>query len=159
MKSGLRQIFAFVPAILFSIIVPAQELPVMPDDPAVVAGTLPNGMSYYIAQNASDKGRADFALVQKTGRKNVADSAAVADKAVAIAREALVSLPRLGSASPLKFFTSHGSAPDEDGYVKVTDDATVFRFNDVRISDGKTVIDSVFAGPAGPDRQGKPFGR
>ena len=89
MKSGLRQIFAFVPAILFSIIVPAQELPVMPDDPAVVAGTLPNGMSYYIAQNASDKGRADFALVQKTGRKNVADSAAVADKAVAVAREAL----------------------------------------------------------------------
>lgn len=143
MKSGLRQIFAFVPAILFSIIVPAQELPVMPDDPAVVAGTLPNGMSYYIAQNASDKGRADFALVQKTGRKNVADSAAVADKAVTVARQALVSLPRLGSASPLKFFTSHGSAPDEDGYVKVTDDATVFRFNDVRISDGRTVIDSV----------------
>lgn len=139
MKSGLRQIIAFVPAILLSIIMPAQELPLMPADPSILSGVLPNGMSYYIAPNHSHKGMADFALVQKTGLKNVEGESG---NAVTLAREALVKLPRLGSMPPHRFFCSHGSDPGTEGYVSVTDDATVFRFRDVRLSDGKTVLDS-----------------
>ncbi len=139
MKSVLRQLIALVPAILFSIIVPAQELPVMPGDPDVVSGVLPNGMSYYIASNASCKGIADFALVQKTGRKNVIDTSGnAADQA----RKGLGAAERPGYTSPVGFFSSHGSAPGYEGYVKVTDDATVFRFRNVRLSDGKAVLDS-----------------
>lgn len=139
MKSGLRQIIAFVPAILLSIIMPAQELPLMPADPSILSGVLPNGMSYYIAPNHSYKGMADFVLVQKTGLKNVEGDSG---NAVTLAREALVKLPRLGSIPPHRFFSSHGSDPGAEGYVSVTDDATVFRFRDVRLSDGKTVLDS-----------------
>lgn len=139
MKLGLRQIFAIVPAILLSIIMPAQELPVMPADPSIVSGVLPNGMSYFVAPNSSYKGIADFALVQKTGLENTSDESG---RPVMIARDALVRLPRLGSVTPHRFFSSHGSSPGTEGYVSVTDDATVFRFRDVRLSDGKTVLDS-----------------
>ena len=139
MKSGLRQIIAIVPAILLSIIMPAQELPLMPADPSILSGVLPNGMSYYIAPNHTCKGMADFALVQKTGLKNVDGDSG---NTVTIAREALVKLPRLGSMPPHRFFSSHGSAPGTEGYVSVRDDATVFRFRDVRLSDGGTVLDS-----------------
>ena len=139
MKSGLIQIFAIVPAILFSIIMPAQELPVMPADPSIVSGVLPNGMSYFVASDPSNKGVAEFALVQKTGLKNIQDDP---DRVVAVSREALVRLPRQDSIPPHRFFSRHGSSPGAEGYVSVTDDATVFRFRDVHLSDGKTVLDS-----------------
>lgn len=139
MKSGLRQIIALMPAILFAIIMPAQGLPKMPADPSVVSGVLPNGMSYYIAPNHSYKGMADFALVQKTGRKNVTEDP---HRVAEVAGEAAASLPRLGSLSPLRFFSRHGSYPGQEGYVSVKDDATVFRFRNVCLSDGKAVLDS-----------------
>lgn len=139
MKSVLRQLIALVSAILFSIIVPAQELPVMPGDPDVVSGVLPNGMSYYIASNFSCKGVADFALIQKTGRKNVTDTSG---NAVVQARKGLTLLPRPDHISPVGFFSSHGSVPGDEGYVKVEDDATIYRFRNVRLDDGKAVLDS-----------------
>lgn len=139
MKSGLRQILAIVPAILFSIIMPAQELPVMPADPSIISGVLPNGMSYFVASDPSDRGIAEFALVQKTGLKNIQDDP---DRVVAASRDALVRLPRLDTIPPHRFFSRHGSSPGTEGYVSVKDDATVFRFRDVHLSDGKTVLDS-----------------
>ena len=139
MKLGLRQIIACVPARLASIIMSAQELPLMPADPSIVSGVFPNGMSYYIAPNPSYKGMADFALVQKTGLKNTPDDSG---RAVTVSRDALVMLPRLDSIPPHRFFSSHGSSPSAEGFVSVTDDATVFRFSDVRLSDGRTVLDS-----------------
>ena len=66
MKLGLRQIIAILPVLLFPIIVTAQDLPKMPADPAIVTGSLPNGLSYYVISNAAEKGMADFALIQKT---------------------------------------------------------------------------------------------
>ena len=142
MKLGFRQMIALVPALLFSIIVPAQDLPKMPADPAVLSGVLPNGLSYYIASNASGKGLADFALVQKTGRGNTAFSDSIPGFAPDIAREALASLPRLGKESPQSFFIRHGSRPEAEGFVSVGDDATVYRFGNVRLSDGDAVLDS-----------------
>ncbi len=38
----------------------AQQIPQLPLDTAVVAETLPNGLSYYIRHNEHPKGQADF---------------------------------------------------------------------------------------------------
>ena len=142
MKLGLRQIIALIPALLFAIIMPAQDLPKMPADQAVTAGVLPNGLSYYIVPNAYEKGQADFALIQKTGTLSVPDSLAAEGDVRTAARQALASVPRLKNSSPQDFFTRHGSVPDRNGYVSVNEDATIFRFSGVRLSDHKTVLDS-----------------
>ena len=42
-----------------------QEIPSLPDDPAISRGELPDGISYYIAVNTSQKGMADYVLVRK----------------------------------------------------------------------------------------------
>lgn len=115
-----------------SIIMPAQNLPVLPADPAVKTGILPNGLNYYIVSNRTKTGVADFALVQKTGLENIDDTASY--KAVAISRESLSVLPRCGSSSSQVYFTSHGATFGKDGFVKVMDNATVYRFNNVLLS-------------------------
>ena len=142
MKLGLRQILATIPALFLAMLAAAQELPVMPSDPAVSSGVLPNGMSYYIASDSSEKGLADFALIQKTGSENVQDSTVAHGYAGIVARDALSSLPRLRSSSSQAFFRRHGSVPGKDGYVSVSKDATIYRFPNVRLSDGKAVLDS-----------------
>ena len=76
MKTIYKQLFTLVAALLLSISVPAQNLPALPGDPAVKQGVLPNGMKYYLSSNPSSKGRADFALVQKTGLYTVSDTSA-----------------------------------------------------------------------------------
>jgi predicted Zn-dependent peptidase len=144
MKLNLIQIIVSVTAILFPMSMSAQEVPLMKADKSVISGVLPDGMSYYLVSNPSDKGSADFALVQKTGRLNVADSTvSLPEKVVDVSRDALAALPRFGALVPQKFLTMHGAAAGPEGYVDVRDDATVFRFRDVRISDGKSVLDSV----------------
>lgn len=45
----------------------AQQIPQLPLDSAVVAGTLPNGLSYYIRHNERPKGQADFYIAQRVG--------------------------------------------------------------------------------------------
>lgn len=142
MKLGLRQIIALIPALLSAIIMPAQDLPKMPADPAVVSGVFPNGLSYYIVSNPAEKGLADFALVQKTGTFNVADSLPSDLDSRTAARQALASAHRLGNTSAQSFFVRHGSVPGKNGFVSVAEDATVFRFPGVRLSDHKTVLDS-----------------
>lgn len=141
MKLGLRQIIAILPVLLFSIIVTAQDLPKMPADPAIVTGSLPNGLSYYVISNAAEKGMADFALIQKTGTGNIPDSSAV-ESVRRSARETLTSLVRLKNSSPQSFFVRHGAVPGKDGYVSVSDNASLFRFPAVRLSDGRDVLDS-----------------
>lgn len=139
MNLGFRKIFALLALLLFSITVPAQDIPVLPDDPSVLKGVMPNGMAYYIVSNASVAGTADFALVQKTGWKTTSDS--TGSMAVSAARNALTSLPRLKNSSPHSYLSRHGVAPGREGYVKVTEDATIFRFRDVSLT-GTAVLDS-----------------
>lgn len=138
-KSRSIQLVLFVVGLLCSIIMPAQNLPVMAPDKAVKTGTLPNGTSYYIVSNQAIKGMADFALVQKTGTDNIDDTSSF--KTVSIAREALSVLPRSGGRSVQDFFMSHGVNPGRDGFVKVAGDATEYRFSNVLISKPE-VLDS-----------------
>lgn len=138
-KSRSIQLVLFVVGLFCSIIMPAQNLPVMAPDKAVKTGTLPNGTSYYIVSNQAIKGMADFALVQKTGTDNLDDTSSF--KTVSIAREALSVLPRSGGRSVQDFFMSHGVNPGRDGFVKVAGDATEYRFSNVLISKPE-VLDS-----------------
>ncbi len=52
----------------------AQQIPQLPLDTAVVAGTLPNGLSYYIRHNEHPKGQADFYIAQRVGSILEADN-------------------------------------------------------------------------------------
>lgn len=139
MKIRRKHIFSCVCSLLASLAVYAQELPLLPSDPAVTQGVLPNGMSYYIASNTSSKGMADFALVQKTGTRT---GDGPDRQAISVAKDAMTALPRLRSGSPQSFLTSHGVTPGRDGFVKVTENATVFLFDNVIISRNASVLDS-----------------
>lgn len=138
-KSRSIRLLFLVAGLLCSIIMPAQNLPVLPSDKAVKTGVLPNGTSYYIVSNNEAKGVADFALVQKTGTDNLPDTASY--KAVSVARDALSVLPRSGGLPVQDFFMSHGVNPGREGFVKVTDNATEYRFENVLLSSPE-VLDS-----------------
>ena len=138
-KSRCVRVLSIVVGMLCSIIMPAQNLPVLPIDNALRMGVLPNGMSYFVVTNPTRKGVADFALVQRTGTENISDSASF--RTVSVAREALNASPRSGGSSVQKFFFSHGVTPGKDGFVKVSEDFTEYRFSNVLLSKPE-VLDS-----------------
>ncbi len=143
MKVVFVRSVALISMLLFSIIMPAQDIPSLPQDKAVVKGVLPNGMSYYLVSNKASLGQADFALVQKTGTGNCIDTSCTYPlDPTDIARSALTSLPRIRNASPQTFAIRQGAIPSEDGFVSVSPDATTFRFNDVQVGRGQAVTDS-----------------
>lgn len=83
-------------------------------------GTLPNGMSYYLVTNSSQKGFADFALVKNDGSSTDAD------------RGVLDSLPHFGKRVPWKFLSDNGIGYNgEEGYIRHRSGATVFSFSGV----------------------------
>ena len=140
MKIKIITIFSIIIRLVMAADLSAQKLPAMASDPAVKSGKLPNGMTYYVAVNASAKGHADFALVQKTGTSTVQDS--LAEIPVRLAKDALAHLPRIQAPSPQEWLARHGVITSREGYVNVSEDATVFRFHDVSFGSGKNVLDS-----------------
>ena len=71
-KNKVFRLLASVAVLVFSTIMPplfAQNLPLMPEDPAVRHAVLPDGLSCYVAENPYVKGFADYALVcRESGR-------------------------------------------------------------------------------------------
>lgn len=118
----------------------AQELPLLPPDPSVSGGTLPNGMSFYVVANPTSRGLADFALVQKTGTETVPQG--TGERVVSVAKDALASLPRLSGESLQAYLARHGVTPGKDGFVKVSESATIYHFENVVISEGDAAVDS-----------------
>lgn len=111
-------------------------------DPAVSTGVLPNGMSYYIAVNPSEKGMAEFALVRKL---DVADS--LMDRAVYAARASMTEVPRFFSGTVRDYAARHGAASSMcrrsvPVHVSVRPDAAVYRFGSFPVSGGESVMDS-----------------
>ena len=125
-------------------------LPLAPRDSSVKNGVLPNGMSYYIVANPTTSGVADFALVQRTGTNDLGS------KAYDVARGALTALPRLQE-SPQSFLMTHSVSPDKHGYVKVTEDATLYHFGNVVLAQESVdsvllvIMDIVDRGTSGKD--------
>lgn len=132
------RLFTLVSGLLLSIIVLGQNIPVLPADPSVSKGVLPNGTSYYIASNPSLKRSADIALVQRTGMCTTDSSEYVS----ALSKEFLSDGGRTGGRGFQRFMQSYGAEYGKDGFVTVTDDATVLRFNDVDLSRAEA-LDSV----------------
>ena len=121
-----------------SAVVQAQAVKTLPADPAVKSGVLPNGITYYIATNPSMKGVADFALVQKTGAATI--PGVEGHEMIAKSQKGLTSLYRLSAPTVQEYFMNHGAVPGKNGFVQVTDNATVFRFENVML--GGSVVDS-----------------
>ena len=119
-----------------SAVVHAQTVKTLPADPAVTSGVLPNGITYNIATNPAMKGSADFALVQKTGDATI--PGADGSKMISVSQNGLTSLYRLLSPTVQDYFTNHGATPGKDGFVQVTDNATVYRFENVMLGDAVT---------------------
>ena len=120
--------------------VSSQTIQILPVDPAVKSGTLPNGMAYYVAANPSLKGMADFAVVQKTGAQTI--PGAGRDRIVSMSQKALSAQYRLTAPSVQDYFLSIGAVPGVNGFAEVTDNATVFRFENILLSQSSTVLDS-----------------
>ena len=65
MKVRLFGICVAIAAVLKVGFVSAQELPLMPQDPAVQSCVFPNGLSCYTVGNTTTKGLADITLVKR----------------------------------------------------------------------------------------------
>lgn len=137
-----QYILLVLSGLFFSVSLQAQELPKLGNDPAVRTGILRNGTHYKVVNNASSKGFANFALVQKVGTSSETD--ADKGKVVALSRDALAHTKRFDRRSPQNFLTSHGATPFKDGFVKVTDNATVYNFKNMRITSGEVVDSTLF---------------
>ena len=74
MKIGIKIALISTFGLIFSNFMPAQEIPLLPSDKAVSQGQLPNGMKYFIVENPTIKGTADFALVNRTDNSLVRKS-------------------------------------------------------------------------------------
>jgi predicted Zn-dependent peptidase len=134
MKKALKYILLTLFGGMMTVMLAAQNLPLAPQDQSIRSGVLPNGMSYYLVTNSTTKKIADFALVQRTGYEDLGN------QAKALARDGLSSLLRFQQ-SPQAFLASHGVAPGKDGFVKVSEDATLFHFDNVIVTE--QAIDSV----------------
>ena len=72
-KNEVFRLLATLSVLVFSSIVPllAQNLPLMPEDPAVRHAVLPDGLNCYVAENPYVKGLADYALVCRESGKTL----------------------------------------------------------------------------------------
>ena len=118
----------------------AGNIKVLPSDPAVTTVETPNGIRCYVVSSPFLKGMADFALVQNTGSRSCQSLSS--DDVVALSRECLTGQPRLIAESVQNHFISLGAVAEKDGFVNVTDDATVFHFRNINISARETALDS-----------------
>lgn len=133
-------IFVLALTVLLPISVPAADLPVLPKDGNIKTGTLPNGVSYYVVQNASYKGLADIALVQKAGTDD--ETEALRGSAFVQARGSLADLPHFSHNSPFSYLKGKAILPSESGYVKVSKDATIYRFENLIQARKSDIVDS-----------------
>ncbi len=139
-KSYIWNIILIIFCVFGTVSAKADGIKVLPVDPSVRAEIMPNGLACYVVTNPMHKGRADFALVQNTGFKTAQNIDS--DRLIGVSREALSSQRRLLSPTVQEFFTSHGATAGKDGFVKVTDDATLYHFRNVNISTSTDVVDS-----------------
>ena len=121
-------------------IMPAADLPKLPTAPQIRTGVLDNGVSYYIVTNSTEKGKADVALVQRSGTA-VEDDRTAGD-GVVLARGSLSDLPHFMSLSPQRYLSRNAIWPSSGGYVTVGRDATVYHFDDITLSYSPDVVDS-----------------
>lgn len=137
------KIFCLFSVLLLSMIVPdanAAGLPALPTASRIKTGVLDNGISYYIVTNATEKGRADIALVQKGGY--ACDTESTLGSTSVNMMGSLTELPHFKTRAPSDFLSGNCIWPDEKGYAVSYPDATVYRFNNLELGRSKDIVDS-----------------
>ena len=119
-----HKIYIALAAIVMSVCAEAQTLPALKAASEVQTGVFPNGITYYLVTSKSEPGHADYALVQK----GIED--------ISAGREALLAPEHFDGRRSCDFLASKGVGYSDFGYVrKVGDNAIVYSFNDVSMSD------------------------
>ena len=113
--------------LLLSIMMPAQNLTSLKKADNITIGSLRNGVQYYLVTNTSDKGLADFSLIQN----GMADG----EKS----REVFTSTTHFNKKSPSEFLSSKGIGYSSEGYITHYPTATSFDFHDVPVFDNSAV--------------------
>ena len=102
---------------------PAQSLAKLGKAPEITVGQFPNGITYYLVTNKAAYGYADYALVQKGAPEETKF------------RGELLSLSHFDGQKPYRFLSSRGVGYKDFGYVRRGEDYTMYRFEDVPVSD------------------------
>ena len=140
MKNILPIYTLLVLGLLFPIIVPAQGLGPLPQASEITAGQLGNGIHYYLVTNPSYRGMADIALVQKAGTLD--EPYEDKGSAVVRSRAALTELGHFSTVTPFQYMAGKSLWPGPEGYARVSDHTTVYRFDNLVTSRKGAVIDS-----------------
>lgn len=140
MKDNIYRFLVSLLLAIFSITMPAADLPQLPASSKIKTGVLDNGVSYYIVTNSTEKGKADIALVQRCGYGN--ENGAMVGTSAVNAMGALTSLPHFRTDTPFSYLSRNCIWPGARGYVAVYSDAAVYRFNGLDLSRSKEVVDS-----------------
>lgn len=115
-----------------------------PQDPAVSTGVLPNGVTYYIVSNSSDRGMAEFALVS---RQNPVETGAGDIDDPSLSRLSVTAVSRFGHQTVRKYIARNGFPSQVCGrkpypLVRFDDDAIVYRFGTFPVAGRESVVDS-----------------
>ena len=119
MRSKSFQILTVLLFLAGGLCAPAKDFPTIGKNPGITVGSLPDNVSYYLAENDITKGYANFILVQKSFSD------------VAHSRGLLLDLPHFKEMAPYEFLASKGVGYGQGGYVSYPDGNTVFTFEDV----------------------------
>ena len=119
MRSKSFQILTVLFLLAGGLCAPAKDFPTIGKNPGITVGSLPDNVSYYLAENDITKGYANFILVQKSFSD------------VDHSRGLLLDLPHFKEMAPYEFLASKGVGYGQGGYVSYPDGNTVFSFEDV----------------------------
>lgn len=141
MKFLRKYTLTFLLTALLPITVPSAELPTLPTSKNISSGTLANGINYYIISNPTYKGMADIALVQKAGTGD--EGSDLKGMATVNARASLADLPHfLENTTPFTYLRSKALHPRKHGFVDVSSNASVYRFENLVLARRNDMIDS-----------------
>ena len=140
MTDCMNRAIVFLLGLLIPIIVPAAGLPTLPAAPQIRTGCLDNGITYYVVTNSTEKGKADIALVQRTGTED--ETEITRGSSAVNAMGALSRLPHFDAYSPYRFLSGNCIWPGSGGYVTTASDATVYKFSQMDLSRSAEMVDS-----------------
>lgn len=125
----MKHLFSLL-AILCPLLLAAQPQDYFKKSSKISKGTLPNGVSYYLVQNGSDKSFADFALVQKGNESRETT------------RNMLENLPHFPGIKPYEYLAEKGIGYTVSGLASYSHSGSVYRFQKVPVYDG-AIADSL----------------
>lgn len=133
----LRQ-WVLIAALLISQTALAQSgsLPDLKDDKAISIGTLPNGVTFYFADNKSHKGMRSFRLVQKV------TESVTEDELYSAARKRFTDV-LYGEVTLDNFMGRNGILPTENGYISCRKGAIEYTFDNLSSAREDSVLDTV----------------